>query len=185
MQLSTMDVFEVAHQMDLLPILAVFYLGRRRLAEPVAWLLACAWLVSWFGSSLQHFSGGEWWTSYLWLPVQFALAFMAFGLVPIVAVAVAVTLGALSALVSAPGPDVFMSVTCSALLVAMLLMERGPYVLPAALYFGLGTVCYVLMVERTGESIMPAWYAYQGSRALAYLAFLAVVIRRRKSWATR
>ena len=139
--------------------------------------------VSWLGSSLQHFSGGVWWTSYLWLPVQFTLALAAFG--PGRWTLAAVSCGALAAsstLLSAPGPDVLLTVVGSA---AVLLVARGPLRTPAVIYFGAGSVLYLLMIQRIGGDIMPAWYAYQGARALAFVAFAMVLIlpQRRSAWA--
>lgn len=175
--------FELAHQMDLLPMLAVLVLHRRGREVPaVAWLLGFAWLASWAGSSLQHFAGGEWWTSYLWLPVHFALVLAA--VAPSWPVEVAVgclVVAMLSAHVSAPGPDVLLTVSGSIL---VLVLARGWVRVPLLLYFGLGTVCYLLMAQRIGESIMPSWAAYQVARASAYVAFvlLLVVPRWRERW---
>jgi hypothetical protein len=176
-------IFEIAHQMDLVPLVAVALVSRRRLVSPVAWLLACAWLVSWFGSSLQHFAGGLWWPSYVWLPVQLGLVLAAFKpeRLPLIAGALA-ALAVVSALLTAPGPDVLLTLVGS---VGVLVLARGRYVLPVFLYFGVGSVFYLLMIQRVGDGFTPMWLAYQGSRAAAYVAFLAFLLLRprRASWA--
>lgn len=162
--------------MDLVPLIAVVVLSRYRDVSRAAWLLAAAWFFSWVGSSIQHYAGGIWWHTYLWSPPQLTLAIAAF--LPewwMLTAVGALFVTAVSASLSAPGPDVLLTVLGS---LCILVVARSTYRLPAAIYFGVGTVMYLAMIARRPEDMLPAWQAYQGTRAAAYIMFVALLIFR-------
>lgn len=177
-------LFEVLHQAALVPLLAVLLL---RPPGPEYLLVGAGLAVSWVGDSLAHFAGGSFVPSYFWLPVQIALVLAAFppeggdrttwGVVVGIA---AVVLALASARLTAPGPDLLVTIGGS---LAILVLAKGGLRVPLYLYFGLGTVCYVLMVERVRGDAIPAWALYQVARVLAFVAFLWLVVRRRGRWA--
>jgi len=101
-----MDIFEVAHQMGLIPIIFLMAFGRR--SPRAFWLVGLALMVSWFGDSAMHFIGGGWVASYFWLPVQMWLVLLAFIRSPTNRIAsglALLVLGPVSMFLSWPGPD--------------------------------------------------------------------------------
>lgn len=177
-------LLEVLHQMALAPLVAVLLLRR----DWDAFLVAAGFAMSWVGDSIAHFTAGSFLPSYIWLPLQIGLVLAAFpphddfrrAWAVIVIWGAAVLSGA-SYWMSAPGPDLLVSVVGS---LTILAVATGDLRLPPYLYFGVGTTCYVLMVQRVADGWLPAWWLYQGARVLAYTAFLAVILRRRgELWA--
>ena len=61
-------IFEIAHQIGLIPILGMLVLGRK--LPRVYWLVALGLFVSWFADSAMHYIGGTWGAWYLFLPLQ-------------------------------------------------------------------------------------------------------------------
>lgn len=172
-------LLEVLHQMALVPLVAVLLLRR----EGDLLFVAAGFAMSWVGDSLAGAAGGSFVPSYLWLPLQIGLVLAAFppgegfrGAWAVIVIWGAAVLAGVSYWLSAPGPDLLVTVVGS---VTILAIATGDLRLPLYLYFGLGTVCYVLMAERVGDGWLPAWWLYQGARALAYTAFLVVILRRR------
>ncbi len=160
---------ELAHQSALLPVVAVL------LWRP-SWpwsLLALAWAVSWIADSMAWATGGSWAALYVWVPVQVGLVLLA------VAdewdrakvLALVVFAGVVSALVSYPDPEVLVIALGSA---AIVMLAKGRLRWPLYLYFGSGTVLYLMMVS--GE-FMTYWYGYQASRLGAFAVFVALVAK--------
>jgi hypothetical protein len=176
-------VIELLHQAALVPLVVALIYGRRC---PVPHrLLALAFAVSWVGDSLAHYASGSFMPSYFWLPVQFTLALAAFppaqgvrlswGLLML---ATMMGLAVFSAALSAPGPDLLLTIVGSVVLLAVARLDLR---LPVFLYFGFGTVCYVLMMSSRGyDGYLPAWALYQGARMAAFAAFLVILIRHRE-----
>ena len=172
-------MFEVAHQMALLPIVAMMLMGRGLPRE--YWLVALAFMVSWFGDSLAWALGGAWWGTYLWLPVQFWIVLMAFFKTPtnrVFSLGAVVILAASSWSVTGAGPDLLLTIAGSA---TVLVLMEGRLVPPLIAYFGLGTVAYLFMTSSTGDRFMVGWYLYQSCRLLAFILFTSTVIKI-KSW---
>lgn len=167
-------MFEVAHQIGLLPIAAMLLLGRGM--PGMYWLVAFAFAMSWLGDAIARGMGGSWASVYWWLPVQFGLVLVA--LLPNARLRLwllalmAATLG--SYLLSAPGPDWLLTVIGSAL---VLWHACGAIAIPLAVYFGAGSLAYIAMiVTMGGEHFMAAWYGYQTCRALALGLFVVIVL---------
>lgn len=68
---------EAAHWAAAIPLAVCLYLClRNRNPMPDAWLLACAFFVSWIADNalkITAASGNNWWLVYLYVPIQFAL----------------------------------------------------------------------------------------------------------------
>ena len=180
-------IFEVAHQAGLIPLVAMLLWGRS-LPGPW-WLVASAFAVSWVGDSAQELSGGGWAAWYWFLPLQLALAWAAFtesALERVGGLAFFTILGASSAALTAPSLD-WMATTVGSLAVLWAASrDESPMRWPVALYFGAGTVAYLLLVTALDSASgvadwMPYWYAYQGARMSAFVAFLALLYRARRS----
>jgi hypothetical protein len=166
-------VFELAHQLGLVPLIAMLLIGR---GLPRAyWLVALAFAVSWVADSIAAMTGGRWDAMYFWLPAQFALVFAAVaptGWLLLWLWALALVMSA-SLFMSAPDPDWFVTLAGS---MAVLMLARGPLALPLAAYFGAGTLGYFWMLATLESGVMPAWYAYQACRLIACSVFIGVVI---------
>lgn len=175
-------MYEVAHQVGLIPIVAMLILGR---GLPVSyWTLAFAFAMSWLGDSIARGFGGSWVAVYWWLPAQFALVLLALlpptklrlWMLALLAAALA------SAVVSWPRPDWLLTLVGSAF---VLWHARGDCAVPLWIYFGAGTVAYMGMIVTLGtDRFMPAWYAYQACRLVAACSFVGIVLyfRGGRSW---
>lgn len=165
-------IFELAHQMALVPIAAMMVAGRRLSAS--YWLVALAFLMSWFADSFDHYSGGLWSDVWVWLLFQFLLVVAAVtrGRTRLLWMAAVGLVGSLS-LILTPGPDWLLTLAGSA---AVLMLARGWLTIPLALYFGAGTFAYFWMIASIGGDILPAWYVYQGCRVAAYGAFVGLIL---------
>ncbi len=173
-------VFELAHQIGLVPILAMLVMGRK--LPGMYWLVAVAFSVSWFADSLAHFSGGNWVAWHLLLPVQIWLVLLAFIDDRRAFAALALfMLAVLSWAWHGPGPDQLVITTGS---IAILLVARGALAWPLYVYFGGGTVAYLVMTSGVGGAMLPAWYCYQSCRLLSFIFFIGIIapplIHRRK-----
>lgn len=167
-----MNRFEVAHQIGLLPGIAMAIFGRKLPAR--YWLLAAAFSVSWLADSLAKYLDGSWTASYVWIPIQMALVLVALLEDPMRRLFAVTSLAVVafgSAALSWPGPDVLVTLGGS---VAVLALASGPAVVPLYLYFGAGSVSYLWMIGHL-DDVLPGWYAYQASRLSAYLAFAVLV----------
>ncbi len=168
---------ELAHQSALLPIAAVL-LWR---APALYSLVALAWAVSWVADSMAWATAGSWAALYVWVPVQVGLVLLA--LVDewdrVKVLALVAFAGLVSALVSYPDPEVLVIALGSA---AIVMLAKGRIRWPLYLYFGSGTVLYLMMVS--GE-FMTYWYGYQASRIGAFVVFAALVFQDKGSrpWA--
>jgi hypothetical protein len=162
--------------MALLPILAMMIAGHHLGRE--YWLVALAFMASWFGDSLAWMLDGSWQTVYLWLPIQFwlvALAFMRESVNRVFSLGAVVILAVTSWSMSASEPDTLLTVLGSA---AVLMVAHGRIAPSLYIYFGGGTLAYIYMVAMMGTGHFEvAWWLYQGCRLMAYLLFVAMVIR--------
>ena len=164
-------IFEVSHQIGLIPILGMMVMGRK--LPRVYWLVALGLFVSWFGDSAQHFIGGSWGAWYLFLPIQLWIIWVALtDSHKALAALTLVVLALISWNLSHPGPDQLMTAIGS---VAILCVVRGPLVWPLSIYFGAGTVARFYMVSQVGADIFPAWCMYQICRALGILFFIGII----------
>lgn len=177
---------EVAHQAGLVPLVALILFAWK--APHAYWILAAAFALSWVGDSASHFYRGSWDPSFLWLPIQLSLAVAAFRGTGSATLWSAVAIAAVAIIAQAfpgQGHDWPIILVGSALVLAF---ARGPLALPARIYFGVGTLAYLVMVAnldalRAGD--VRLWYAYQSCRLATYLAFVgAVVYQRRHPWPT-
>lgn len=173
---------ELLHESSLVPLASV--LLTRRWINGAAGLLAIGFAMSWLGDSVAHFAGGAFWPSYFWLPLQFAFALAAFPPGELVLVWWLITLAAFGLLagisyrISGPGPDALVTVAGSA---AAIWMATGWLRVPVVLYFGLGTVCYLLMILYLREpTFMLTWSVYQAIRLASYAAFVGLLLGRKE-----
>lgn len=170
-------IFEIAHQIGLIPILIMMVAGRK--LPRAYWLVAVAFFISWLGDSAMHFSGGTWQIWYIGIPLQVWIVLAAFtrDRANLLLAAVALMMMVPSSwMLSAPGPDMLVTAAGS---IAILLLAHGWLKVPVYLYFGAGTVAYLVMASMasgSGTDFMPAWYCYQGCRAISMLAFATVII---------
>lgn len=173
-------MIEALHLAALVPALALLLRGPTKL--PSAYLLlALAFAVSWAGDSLGWFLGGSWAAAmYVWVPVQVGLVLLAVvdkegrrNMLVYVALA-----AVFSAFISYPDPEVLVITLGST---AIVLLAKGDLRAPLYLYFGVGTLLYLMMVS--GE-FMAYWYGYQTARLGAFAVFAALVFRNkgRASW---
>ena len=164
-------VFEIAHQLGLLPILGMIAFGRK--LPRVYWLVSLGLFVSWFADSAQHFIGGTWSAWYFFLPLQLWLIVIAFRKdLAVSAALVLIGLTMLSWGLRYPGPD---QIVTGAGSVAIFFVARGRLCWPLSIYFGAGTVAYLFMTSQVGGDILPAWYVYQVCRALAIIFFIGII----------
>ena len=166
-------IFEIAHQMALAPIIGMMVVGRK--LPRAYWLVALAYLMSWFGDSLAWMLDGSWQGTYLWLPLQLWLVFLAFMKMPtnrVFSLGAVILLALISWTVSGAGPDVLLTIAGS---VVVLFILEGRIAPSLYVYFGLGTLAYLWMTWSMGEQFLVAWYSYQACRLLAYSIFLAAI----------
>ena len=161
-------LYEAAHQIALVPILIVLLAGR---GLPRAyWWLAGAFTVSWVWDSVIGWRGGAWEVFFLFLPLQMGLAVAAFrrhALIPALIVFYALAIVGLGL----GPPDVLVTLLGSGTVVALALRSEI-LTAPVVLYFGIGTLCYLGMIQHLdGDGFMRWWYPYQGARAAAFGAF--------------
>lgn len=163
--------YTLAHYSGLIPLGAVM-LWR----PPVPyWLIACGFGMSWVGDTIMLETGGSWAYGYVWLPIQIGLILLALAATWAMRAAVTVGVALLTVLsVAHARPDIVLTVVGS---VWILWQAHGRVTPSLYVYFGLGTVLYLLMLG--ADNILPAWYGYQASRLVAYGAFCWAV-----SWAT-
>lgn len=179
-------LLEALHYAAALPLLAALLWRPRLPAAPL--LVAAGFGVSVLGDLVAELVGGSFAASYFWLPVQMGLVLAAFPpdnrLRVLWASVVFVAAGGLAAAswrLTAPGPDVLVSLAGSVAIVAAV---RGPLRLSAYLYFGVVTVCYLLFVQRIGDGWERAWALYQAARVGAFLAFVGALpaVNRERQW---
>lgn len=167
---------EVAHQLALVPLAAVV-LARHRLPREY-WLVGLAFLASWLGDMLASLYGGSWLVSYLWLPAQVALVLMVVlptALSRLLSPPLMALLAGVSWLISAPGPDVLVTVVGSTVI---LRYAQGRLARPLQVYFGAGTVAYLIMATLIASPhFMLAWYVYQTCRLTAFVLFTLAVVQ--------
>jgi hypothetical protein len=135
--------------------------------------------MSWVGDSIAWAFDGSWEGTYLWLPFQFWLIFLAFMEAPanrVFSLGAVVLLALTSWSISGAGPDVLLTLAGS---VTVLVIAGGRMALPLRIYFGLGTLAYFVMATSSGNQFLAAWGTYQGCRLLAYTLFLGILFRSR------
>jgi len=169
---------ELAHQSALVP-LAVALVFWRRL--PRAWrFLAVAWTLSWVGDSMAYSVGDPWRPSYLWLPAQIAIVLVAFlsdRMARFVAVAGVALLAVTSVQATWPGPEWITTLAGS---LAILAVVDGVLSWPVIIYFGLGSLAYLLWL--TGADEM--FYVYQVCRVVAYALYVGILLHKRREMLT-
>lgn len=174
---------EALHYGALLPAFAAV-LYRTRIPRGTV-LVAAAFAVSWAGDGFALFTGGAWYTSYLWLPVQFGLVLWAVvpGEVGRLKGLVGLLLAAGAGVVFlAPAPDMLVTVAGAVLVVPAALHDRHPLALAIVLYFGLGSALYLVMVSHVNDpaGFGPWWWAYQLARVAGWGAFLWAIWRHQR-----
>lgn len=126
-------------------------------------------------------AGTPWWPSYLWLPVQIGLALHVVAphghLLRLWTGLTALALYDMFALGSTP--DIWITALGSAAVLVYALDGRHGLACPIVLYFGFASALYYPMVAnlRT-DAFWPWFWAYQGARVLAWLAFFEVLRER-------
>lgn len=166
--------FEVAHQSGLVPGLVVLLLWRK-LPKKVR-LLSVAWAISWAADSVTHYIGGGFRNSYFWLPVQISLVLFVFiegVLAKLTAVAAVAVLTAMAVALTYPGPDFLLSAFGS---IAILEVARGPLAVPVYVYFGLGTLAYLVWAGGLFGGVIDGWNLYQNCRLVTYALFVPIVL---------
>ncbi|KKM08187.1 hypothetical protein LCGC14_1726370 [marine sediment metagenome] len=165
-------MIEPLHMAALVPALALVVRGPSALASSYL-LVALAFGVSWVGDSVAWALGGSWAALYMWVPVQVGLVLLALvdGWDRPKLLALVLCAAALSAAVSYPDPEVLVITMGST---AIVLLAKGDLRAPLYLYFGVGTLLYLMMVS--GE-FMTYWYGYQASRVGAFVVFAALVFQ--------
>ncbi|MCK5316337.1 MAG: hypothetical protein KAJ55_00405 [Anaerolineales bacterium] len=178
-----MDRFEVMHQLGYAPLLVVVLVivGAQKLVSakilaPAMVLVALAFFVSYPWDSVVNALPKEdqFKPSYFFLPVQIWLVILAF--LPksadrLFSAGVLVLLAFISADLSWPGPDFLLTLVGS---VAILSVARGWLAIPLWVYFFFGTLAYFSLAF--GANPLPAWYAYQACRALAFIVFIGLIL---------
>ena len=155
----------------LLPVLALLP-WHRRASTASLWLVA-AFCASWVGDTAAYLLGGSWAAVYVWLPCQLGLAAFAVlsdGTRRLLALFMLGGFTAASVMATYPGPEIILTAVGSAALVTLV---RGPLEYPIRLYFGAGSLCYLLWLN---EWAIGWWWAYQLCR-LASMVALVLVIR--------
>jgi hypothetical protein len=151
----------------LAPVLLLLTL--RRHAPPVYWIVALAFLVSWFADAFARWADGSWAAVSYYPVAQMGLFAWAFG-GHVWALAVA--------LIAAPltwfEPPVWPRVIGS---IAALLLAKGHTLSPVVvLYCGVGTILYLGMIRHATpeayEPFMRWWFPYQAARLAAFGLFV-------------
>ena len=170
-------LLEPLHQLALVPGAAVILRGPRRIPGSYL-LLALAFAASWVGDSLSGIMGGSWVPLYGWVPVQMLLALFAVeaDLWRWVAIPIMVGLVPISIVLTYPGPEILIMVLGSG---CLMLVTKGRFRWPIFLYFGIGTVMYIVMVM--GSEFITFWYGYQAARVAGIMAFVALVFTHRRA----
>ena len=177
-------MYEALHLAALAPLAVLLVLHDRSLLDRYG-LVAAAFSVSWFADSLTSVTGyNGFGFDYVWIPAQILLVLYSLTddptyrwLLPWGAAMTAAT----SLAFSFPGPEVWMTVSGS---VAILWLAQGRITATLYLYFGLGTVAYLLMLTQIGNpGFDAAWYAYQFCRVAAFAAFITSVLGERRGHA--
>jgi hypothetical protein len=149
---------------------------RSILPDGAVWLGA-ALAVSTLGDLWATAAGGEWYPSYVWLPVQLGLAIRAVttGREWVSYVLVLFALGAWN-VVDSTGPDMLVTGVGSIVVVTVALVTAHRLTLPILLYFGAGSFGYLCMVTALGSpAFMSWWWFYQACRVFGWLAMAEVV----------
>lgn len=170
---------EAVHLSALLPLALLVVFGKG--LGGAWWLVGLAFAVSWAGDSFAYLLGGSWVASYFWLPVQVALVLVAFQddplYKPMIVMGVAL-LAVSSAQISAPGPEWLMTLVGS---IAVMAVAKGVLAWPMMVYFGIGSIAYLVMIARIGtEGFHASWLWYQGSREMAFALFIVLMFHVRK-----
>jgi len=158
---------EALHYAALAPLF--FLLAFRRDAGVTYWLVALGFAVSFFADFGAWLLGGSQALTYIYPAVQFGLFAWAFGqswALPILLVLAAIQVVGTD--LSAPD----LGVTLAGSVIAIWATGEHPLVWSILAYCGLGTLCYMMMVERVwADSFDLWWHGYQGSRLLAFGLF--------------
>lgn len=163
-------MYEIAHQIALLPIAAVLLRGWSRVPESHRWM-AAAFAVSWVWDSVIGWAGGGWETAFLFLPLQIGLAIAAFRPEWLLEALVVLYGLSLAGMWVGP-PDIAVSVLGSGAVLWLAFRTRALR-WTTGLYFGVGTLAYLAMIAVPEDAFMRAWYGYQGARGAAFGVFIA------------
>lgn len=165
--------------MALVPLLCLaVVLGRGKVPKLNYVLLTASFFMSWIGDSITSFIDGEVAYQYLWAPAQIILAYAAVMEVWWSMKRV-ILIGSICALVITVS---LLNVDPGSLLwplggIGLVFFARhGSVEVPVFIYFGLGTVAYIFMINEVDEArLMRFWLTYQGCRLVA-LSSLCILI---------
>ncbi len=182
-------IFEIAHQIALLPVLALGWaILKNRIPRKEYALLTSAFFMSWVGDSLSTNPEQSVNWLYFWAPAQIIFAFASIiekWNLRRVSINTAVCTFTLLLTQLNPETGVYLWTIGSIGLLA--LGRRSAVRIPLFIYFGLGTVMYLLMINSIpSPQVMNLWILYQSCR-LAALVSLCILILRTKggqSWKT-
>lgn len=139
------------------------------------WLVALGFSVSVFADFGAKMLGGSWALTYVYPAVQLGLFAWAFGapwaMLALLTLALVQVAG-----MPLSGPEMWVTVLGS--MVVIWLAMGHPLFGSMLAYCGLATCFYLLLAtELFRPAFMPLWYAYQGSRLLAFGLFIGIAHR--------
>lgn len=183
-RLPVMDAvaIEVAHWSAGVPLALLLVLGARgRAFGAPGWLVAVAFATSFIADSLRSITGIPFVAQPYYLPLQFALFALAVSVGrPWLgdAIATLAVVGAAASALLPMGPDVWVRVVGSIIVLA--LAKDTSLAWPMFAYCGLGTAFYLWMLTHGADvdAARPWWYAYQASRLTAFGLFGRAAWRR-------
>ncbi len=173
-------IFELAHQSALLPLIALgWVLYKQKLPKRDYAILSAAFFMSWIGDSLSTDIEQGVGFGHLWAPAQITLAYAAiiekWNLRRISIVSIVCTFALLFTQLN-PETGVYLWLTGSIGL--LILGQRSLVRIPIFIYFGLGTVTYLLMInEINGPHVMTLWVLYQVCRLTALISLCILILR--------
>lgn len=157
-------------------LFALVWRFRQTMPKGSLWL-AGSFAVATVGDLWATAANGAWYPSYVWLPIQLALAVRA--VVPGKAwVSVWVWLGLLGLFdaLTLTGPEVMVTGVGSVVVTSVAVHCAHRLAAPVLLYFGAGSIAYLGMVASIGgEHFMTWWWTYQACRVLGWLALAEIV----------
>lgn len=178
-------IFEVAHQMSLLPVFVLLGLVLSgRAPERAHILFAAALATSWVGDSIMLANGGSFDFVYLWAPVQITLAYASVlrpreSKTHIIHILVALNVALFSHNMR-PENGFLLYIAGG---IGLMFCALGCSLFwPITIYFGAGSVVYYFMIDYFGDpQFMVTWYLYQSCRAASILLFCGILIRTQRS----
>lgn len=171
-------IFEAAHQMALLPFLALLLVSKR---DAAYWWLAGAFGVSWVADSLAHVADPAVVSAIYPITQASLAAAVILHRQEAIAVVFLLTVVGLIALLGfgTEHPDILLHVVAWGMIAGIAWQEQlGPLRNPLLAYFGLGTLAWVWYAFMPGWE---SWIAYQSTRLLGLLLFTRVIWRGKPS----